>query len=487
MVDECGVLIRHGLLLDGSGVAGRLADIALADDRILAVGDLAGWRGDLEIDATGLVVAPGFIDVHTHDDWAALDTPSMPFKVTQGVTTVITGNCGASAAPFLPTGELPAPFSVINIRPEGCFPTMQAYASAVSRARPAINVASLVGHASLRVSVMGSDLDRRAMTAECDAMQEMLGEALRQGALGLSSGLDYPPALAASAEEMAGLAAVVGRHAGAVYTSHIRDEGDAVLEAVSEAIETGDRAGASLVISHHKCAGKRNFGRSVETLGRIEAARRRGQKVSLDLYPYVASSTALLWRFVRGAERVLVMWSDAEPDCAGRMLDDICADWGVGAEEAVARLDPAGAIYFDMDEGDLGRIMRYPPTMIGSDGLSGAARPHPRLWGTFPRVLGRYVREMQLLSLADAIRKMTGLSADTFGIRERGYLREGYKADVVVFDPATVTDAATFDEPEQPARGIHHVFVNGACVLTRGRQTAARPGVFIPGPGVLNG
>ncbi len=251
-----------------------------------------------------------------------------------------------------------------------------------------------------------------------------------------------------------------------------------MIEAVKETLETGRRSGAPVVISHHKCAGPRNHGRSVETLRLITEAQ-EVQKVSLDVYPYTAGSSSLLPTFLRDAVSVLVTWSEPHPECGGRPLDDIAAEWGCAPEEAAARLDPAGAIYFQIDEEDLRRILTFPHTMVGSDGLPGRNRPHPRLWGTFPRVLARYVREEKLLSLAAAVHKMTGLSARTFGLSDRGLVRQGYAADMVLFDAETVADVATYDDPEVPSAGIELVFVNGVLSWSGGRETGARPGQFL--------
>lgn len=474
----CDMILRGADVIDGTGVAARRMNVALDRGVICEVGPCAGWRTDREMDLSGLVLAPGFIDVHTHDDWAVLNTPEMPFKITQGVTTVVVGNCGISAAPFSPRSGLPAPFDVIPGMADHDFPTVSAYARAVEAARPAVNVRLLVGHSALRAGAMAGDLDRPATGDEIERMGQALSRAIGEGAAGLSSGLDYPAALRAPADELIALARLLRGHEGRVYTTHMRDEGDDVIESVREALETGGRSGARLVISHHKCSGKANFGKSERTLAMIDAARRH-QAVALDVYPYTACSTALIERFLPLADEIKVIWSTPHPEVAGRMLDDIAAAWGVSRDEATRRLHPAGAIYFDMDEGDLQRIMAHPAAMIGSDGLPGTQRPHPRLWGTFPRVLGRYVRELNLLSLPQAIHKMTGLSAGTFGLHDRGRIAPGCRADLVAFDAGAVADVADFDSPEQVSRGIVHVLVDGEMALEHGRQTAARAGRFL--------
>ncbi|MEZ5715350.1 MAG: D-aminoacylase [Paracoccaceae bacterium] len=477
-MEHCDILIRGGTVIDGSGAPGFTGDVAIEGDRILRVGDCTGWTAEHEIDARGQVVTPGFIDVHTHDDIAVLDTPAMPFKITQGVTSIIAGNCGISAAPLAFEGDLPAPFTLMFSAERSRFPSVTAYRAALAQARPAVNVGLLVGHSTLRVGAMGLDLTRGATAPEIEVMGAALDKALGEGAIGLSSGLEYPPSKAAEIDEIVPLARRMTAFPQTVYTSHMRDEGDGVLASVRETLETGRRSGARVVISHHKCVGAANFGRSVETLAAIAKAQ-EAQSVGLDVYPYTASSTALLPSFAATTPEVKVMWSRPHPEMGGRMLDDIAAIWGVTRDEAIDRLHPAGAIYFCMDEGDLRRILAFPTSMIGSDGIPGSEKPHPRLWGTFPRVLGRYAREEALLSLAQAVHKMTGLSAAQFGLTDRGRLAEGCKADVVVFDPETVIDRATYDDPEQPAAGISHVLVNGALALTDGAQTAERAGAFL--------
>ena len=471
------LILRGGRVIDGSGAPARRADLAVEGARIAAVGDLGGWRAEEEIDAGGCVVAPGFIDVHTHDDRAALATPAMDFKVSQGVTTVIAGNCGISLAPFRPGETLPEPIELLGA-PADFFPTVGAYRAAFEGAPPALNLGLLTGHGVLRIEALGADYERPAGPAEIAAMGARLAEALAEGSLGLSSGLDYPNSNAASTEEVVALAQYISDAPGALYVSHIRDEGDAVMTALEEAFAIGRGAGLPVVISHHKCAGPKNYGRSRETLAAIEAAA-ESQAVGLDVYPYTASSTVLLADHVAEATDVLVAASEPHPEAAGRWLKDIAADWGCGQDEAVERLKPAGAIYFQMADEDLERILAHPRSMVGSDGLPGMAHPHPRLWGTFPRVLGRYVRETGLLGLEQAVHKMTGLPAETYKLADRGLVKPGCFADLTVFDPATVVDRATYEDPEQPADGIRWVFVNGMPVWSAGASTGERPGRFL--------
>ena len=319
---------------------------------------------------------------------------------------------------------------------------------AALEARPAaVNAVLLVGHSTLRVGTM-SDIARPASPDEIAAMRGLLREALDAGAAGFSTGLFYPAGRAAPMTEVIALLETLAG-TGAVYATHMRDEADGVEESLAESFETARRAAVPLIISHHKCMGRANFGRSSRTLALIDRARRE-QPVGLDVYPYTAGSTELLPALIGQASRVMVTWSRAHPELAGRDLADIAAAWGVDEAAAAARLQPAGAIYFMMDEADVQRIMAYPHSMIGSDGLAHDEHPHPRLWGTFPRVLGRYVRELGLLTLEDAVHRMTGLAATQFRLVDRGVLRPGAFADIVVFDAATVADRATFEASEEP-------------------------------------
>ncbi len=469
----CDLLLRGGRVIDGTGGPSIDADVAISGDRIAAVGDLAAWSATETMDVSGRVVAPGFIDVHTHDDRLVLDTPGMAPKISQGVTSVVVGNCGVSLSPLAPTEDPPAPMTLIGTKEDYRFASFADYAGALDAAPAAVNVAPLIGHSTLRVATMDA-LDRPATTVEIDAMAVLLDQSLADGGIGLSTGLAYPTAIAAPTDEVVALAdRLKGR--GAIYTTHMRDEAEHVVASIDETVEIGLRAGVAVVISHHKCAGKANWGKSLETLPRIKAAQ---EKLSLafDVYPYTASSTALLRHFVERAERVTVTWSTPHPAMAGRDFRSIVDEWGVDVNTAVERLSPAGALYHQMDEADLQRIMATPGAMIGSDGLPHDAFPHPRLWGTFPRVLGHYSRDLGLFPLEDAVNRMTGRSAAVFGLTDRGVVRARAFADLVVFDAATIIDRATFETPTEAAAGIDLVMVNGGVTWRDGAWNGARPG-----------
>jgi N-acyl-D-amino-acid deacylase len=473
---SCDLLIRNALVFDGTGGAAIRGDVAVSGDRIVSVGSLSNWSATTTVDAKGLALAPGFIDAHTHDDRAVLSSPDMTAKVSQGVTSVIGGNCGISLAP-LKYIDPPPPLNLLGDQTWFRFETMAEYMAEVDNHPPAVNIAMLVGHSTLRAAVMDS-LDRPATEGEIEQMSKLLDEAMEAGCVGLSTGLAYPTAINAPTEEVITLARRAAQHGG-LYATHMRDEEDGVVESVDETVRIGTEADAPVVISHHKACGRNNWGRTVETLARIDAANDAGKTVDFDVYPYIASSTVLLHAFIDRAEKVLITWSESHPEMAGEDLMDIVKRWDCTRDEAVDRLQPAGAIYFQMDEEDLQRVLAHPASMVGSDGLPHDRRPHPRLWGTFPRVLGHYSRELGLFPLETAIHKMTGLTARVFGLLDRGIIAPGNYADLVLFDPETVLDKASFEEPTALSAGIHQVYVNGDCVWNDSASTGARPGKML--------
>ncbi|MGN6581079.1 MAG: N-acyl-D-amino-acid deacylase family protein [Bordetella sp.] len=470
-------LIHGALVYDGTGAPPGRADVALADGRIAAIGQLAAASARTVVAGSGLALAPGFIDAHTHDDTNVIRTPDMLPKLSQGVTTVVVGNCGISAAPVSLRGDPPDPMNLLGERPAFCYPTFADYARAVDAAQPSVNVAALVGHTALRSNHMDR-LDRPATAAETHAMREQLREALEHGALGLSTGLAYASAFDSDVTEVQTLAKELDAH-GALYTTHLRTEFDAILDAMQEAYDVGAHARVPVIISHLKCAGAGNWGRSREVLDSLDTAGRH-LPVGCDCYPYAASSSTLDLKQVTSDFDIDITWSSPHPEMAGRTLAEIAANWNLPLLEAARRLQPAGAVYHGMDEADVQRILAHERTMIGSDGLPNDPLPHPRLWGAFPRVLGHYSRDLKLFSLETAIHKMTGLTASRFGLTDRGLIKEGHQADLVLFNPATVIDRATFSLPVQPASGIEGVWVNGVLSYRGGQTTGQRAGRWLP-------
>lgn len=473
---ECTILIRNAAVADGSGKAPEIADVAVDQDRIVSIGKLHDYVGGTVVDGEGKVLAPGFIDVHTHDDTSVIRTPQMMPKLSQGVTTVVVGNCGISVSPVTLRGEPPDPMNLLGDAQAFRYPTFKAYVDAIAAAQPAINVAALVGHTALRSNQMDR-LDRTATNAEIAAMRAQLQEALNHGAAGLSTGLAYLSAQSASTEEVIALADLLG-DAGAIYATHLRSETETILQALDEAVHIGKHAAVPVVVSHLKCAGVANWGRSEEVLGWIDEARKQ-QAIGCDCYPYAAGSSTLDLRQVDERVKIQITWSTPHPEMAGQTLAQIANTWAVPLIEAAKRLQPAGAIYHSISEDDMRTILQHPGTMIGSDGLPNDPLPHPRLWGTFPRVLGVYSRELKLFPLGEAVRKMTALPAQRFGLSQRGWIREGYYADLVLFDPNTIRDVATFDDPVRQSVGIEAVWVNGSIAYKGQAATGQRTGRFL--------
>ncbi|EHK64389.1 N-acyl-D-amino-acid deacylase family protein [Achromobacter arsenitoxydans] len=475
---QADFIVAGATLIDGSGGPARQGDLAVRDGRIAAVGDFAHPAGVPVIDGRGQALAPGFIDSHTHDDGYLLAHPDMLPKVSQGITTVVTGNCGISLAPLART-QIPQPLDLLGPAELFRFGTFRAWMDALRATPAAVNVIPLVGHTTLRVAVM-DDTSRAASEPERAAMRGLMQEALDAGAFGVSTGTFYPPASAAPTDEIIDVCRPLRGRAG-IYATHLRDEADHIVPAMEEALLIGRELDCRVVFSHHKLAGERNHGRTRETLDIISRAA-ASQPVCLDCHPYPATSTMLRLDRARLASRTMITWSKGYPEATGRDFSEVMAELGLDDEAAVARLAPAGAIYFLMDTADVNRIFAHPLTMVGSDGLPFDPHPHPRQWGTFTNVLRTMVREQNLLTLESAIHKMTGLAAAQYGVAGRGLLQEGYHADLVLFDPATVTDAATFSAPIQASQGIHAVWVNGRQVWDGERTGAERPGqVLTPG------
>ena len=474
------IIFKNGLLVDGSGSEPVRLDVAVQGSKIAALGKFTDDKAAKVIDISGKVLSPGFIDVHTHDDNAVLKSPECLPKISQGVTSVIVGNCGLSASPVRLKDNPPDPLNLLGSQRDFRFSKFAEYAQAVESLQPAVNVAALVGHTSLRVNAM-DDLFKTASAYEIKAMQADLEEALDSGAIGLSSGLAYATARHSTTEEVISLAAKVYRYGG-VYVTHLRNEFDQVLDAIAEACEIGESADIPVIISHLKCAGPDNWGRSSEILNFINKSPYRN-RINMDCYPYAAGSSTLDLGQVDERVKIFISWSEPHPEQARKTLADIAADWGLSQLEAAKKLQPAGAVYFSINEEDMTRIISHPKTMIGSDGLPHDPHPHPRLWGTFPRVIGKLSREQKLFSLSTAIHKMTGLAAQNFRLEKRGLIKKGYAADLVIFDAATIADTATFENPKQQAIGIESVYVNGIESFSGGASTGNRAGTFLKSQG----
>lgn len=480
MVDQHDFVIRGATLLDGTGAPGLVADVAVDGDRIVDVGhDVRAGRR--EVSAGGLALAPGFIDVHTHDDWALLVQPDLPFKTEQGVTTVVTGNCGFGPAP--PTDVAFGPST---------FERMRDFLASIEEAAPAVNVAALAGHGSIRAAVMGTKTPRRADRGERARMAELLDAALTDGVIGMSTGLAYEPGRYADAAEIAELAELVAAVNG-VYTTHMRDESDGLLASIDEAITVGEATGVKVQISHLKANGRHDSGRARAALDRIERAQQRGIDVMADQYPYTRGSTLLEQVLSSGAfdgaspfgslrgDQVLIAAAPKRPEWEGRTLAELAQEHGLAdkamAESIVAALGRTCIVVLDtMDEDDVRLIMRHPSVIVGSDGIAAGDKPHPRLAHTFPRVLGTYARDLGVLDMADAVHRMTGASARRFGLVDRGEIRTGAFADLVLFDPATIVDTGTYSDPLTAPVGIVEVWVNGTTVVRDGAGSGSRPG-----------
>jgi N-acyl-D-aspartate/D-glutamate deacylase len=513
--------IRGATLIDGTGAPRRQADVTVHNGRIQTVGDSAS--GSRVIDADGLVLAPGFIDLHSHADLTLPAFPSAINSLSQGVTTEVVGNCGFSAAPVGPTPERAALLQsfVGGLGPDldWTWRSFGDFLRQLQAARPAVNVAPLVGHGTLRISVLGMD-DRPPDAAELAAMRQGLRESLDSGAWGLSTGLVYPPGVYAATDEVVSLAADV-HQAGGFYASHIRNEADTLLEAVAEALSIGERSGARVQISHLKAGGLPNRGKVARAIQLVEAARAHGVDAHCDVYPYEAGSTLLSqvlppWIHEGGAERLverlrsmpgvrdrlryeiehgLPGWGNHVSAAGGwhrilisRVIDpsqrwmeghsvaEIAARSGKDPLDSAADLlvaDRAGTVMvlFHMDPADVQEALRFAHSGIGSDQIgvtSDDAPVHPRAYGTFARVLGWGVRDARLFTLEEAVFKMTGLAADIVGMRDRGRIAPGLSADLVLFDPATVRDEATYEHPTRLAHGVECVLVNGEVALDRG-------------------
>jgi N-acyl-D-amino-acid deacylase len=478
------LVFRNVRIVDGTGAPARVGDVAVGGDgRISAVGDVPPTKNKARtIDGNGtLMLSPGFVDTHTHDDGALLAHPGLEFKAAQGCTSLVIGNCGFSTIPFGgPT---------LWARTDATWQGLDGFRGVLHHNPPALNAVALVGHNTMRAVVMGGD--KRAPTShELDRMRDEVTRAMDDGACGFSTGLIYRPGRYADTEEVIALASAAGaaQQAG-IYATHMRNEGDRLLDAVDEALRIGRESGCPVHISHHKAAGRQNWGRCKDSLAKVDEANAEGLDVTLDVYPYTAGSGPMV-QYVN-LERVDVEWAEqtriascpAFREYEGRALTDIADAERIPIDELVRRIltapkgDRTVSITAGMSEDDVETNLRHPRTMIGSDGipdLNGV--PHPRLFGTMPRVLGEYVRNRGVLPLEEAVRRMTSLSCDRFGLADRGRITEGSWADLVLFDADTIVDTATYDEPKREPVGVQCVVVNGAVVYEGGAHTGARPG-----------
>ncbi|MDX2031671.1 MAG: D-aminoacylase [Blastocatellia bacterium] len=497
---EFDLLLTRGRIVDGTGNPWFEADLAIRDGRIAAIGRIDSARAARVIDARGLIVAPGFIDVHTHIESGIESLPAAENFLQMGVTSVVTGNCGSSAL------------------------DLGAWFARLEKLGVSINIAALIGHNTVRRAGMNGDFDRPPTAEELRKMRDLVDRAMRDGAVGLSTGLEYIPGTYGKTDEIAELAKVAARHGG-LYATHMRDEGEFIERSVRESLEIGALAGCPVEISHFKISSRKRWGASEVSIRLVEEARARGQQVTVDQYLYPAGSTGIgilfpSWVFEGGAEKTRERLTAPEsrarvrremiekaaaqgfsdfafavvanhgPNTAfnGRSIAEITkltngrADADAQADQAIELQLAGGAqmVLHKMSDQDIDRIFKQPFTMIASDAgvvdFASPSIPHPRGFGNNPRVLGRYVREKRLVGLEEAIRKMTSLPAQTFNLWDRGLLRPGMAADLVVFDEKTIADRATFENPKQPPVGIACVLVNGRLAIEAGKQTGARAG-----------
>ena len=529
--DLYDVLIRHGKIFDGTGNPWFSSDVAIEKERVAALGALVSESADTIIDVKDMVVCPGFIDMHSHSDFVLLINPLAESKVRQGVTTEVIGNCGLSAAPLndLLKEDIQKTMPMLEEADlELTWSTMGEYMRLLKSKGVALNVAPLVGNSNLRISFLAFE-NRSPTEEELERMKKILAEAIEEGAFGMSTGLIYPPSCYADTEEIVELAKVVAQFGG-IYTSHIRGEGFTLVDAVEEAIQIGDRTGIPVEISHHKASGRANWGKVRQTLRMMEEARERGVDVTCDVYPYTAGSTGLdsilppntyeggvekLIERLRnpktrkeikeemireseegapdtlgrpGWDSIRISYCKGHPDLEGETIEDIAKKKGLDPFEFVFDLlieekASVSIVLFTMCEEDMRYVLSHRLSMIGSDssarapyGVLGKGKPHPRTYGTFPRILGRYVREEGILNMESAIRKMTSLPAQKLKLRNRGLIREGMWADIVIMDPRRVIDQATYQNPHRYPEGIKYVLVNGRLVIENGEHTKALPG-----------
>lgn len=508
------LIIRKGVVVDGSGSPPFRADIGISEDKIKSIGDLSGESAEVVLDAAGMVVSPGFIDIHNHSDLTIFEVPSADNYILQGVTTLVIGNCGSSPAPLTDVNFEEEVKRVKREHPdiEVKWRSFSEYVKALDEVRPAVNIVPLVGHGTIRAAVLGFGPERPS-EKDIHVMKELTRESMEAGAFGVSTGLIYIPGTFSTTEEIIELAKVAASWGG-IYTTHMRNEGVGLLDSIYETVTIGLKAGIGVEISHLKASGRPSWGKVVAALKIIEDYAARGYDVSADAYPYPAASTSLatlLPREIRGASSEEIMKKLRDPDTVrnlkdrlggaifeeryiswtdimisyspghreyeGMRLDKIAESLGVDPVEAVVRilLDDelaTGMVTFSMREEDVRTVISHPLVAIGSDGSVGrfgVGKPHPRRYGTFPRVIAKYVREEKVLTLQEAVRKMTSLPARKLRLWNRGLIRPGFKADLVVFNYHSIEDTATYENPHSYPRGIRYVIVNGKVSVEAGK------------------
>jgi N-acyl-D-amino-acid deacylase len=478
------LVVRNAIIADGTGGPLRHGDVAVRDAMIDSAGAdaVTAGPGATELDARGeLVCAPGFIDVHTHDDAALVRYPGLEFKIAQGCTSLVIGNCGFSAFPAIGEDDIE---SIAG----SDWPDLDAYRRDVTAGGFAANVMALVGHNTIRIATIGRDVNRPATADELAVMRGHVRRAMEQGACGLSTGLIYTPGKWTSTEEIIELARAAAA-GGGLYATHMRDEGDRLLESVAEAVAIGRESGCPVHISHHKAGGRENWGKVADSLAEVDRANAAGADVTLDFYPYTASSGPMFE--YTSPETVTPDWAARNqfatcppfPRYQGRRVAEVAAAEGFSLRELVQQVFATAegrqtiSIGFSMSDDDLATNVRHPLMMVGSDGIPDlSGLPHPRLFGTFPRIYAEYVRRLGLITTAEAVRRMTSLAADRFGLAGRGRLEPGAAGDLVVFDPTTFGDLATYEDPKREPAGMAWVVVNGQLTYDHGRHTGARAG-----------
>ena len=482
-------LLKNATIYDGTGSNPFKGNVLIDNGKIEEVGNIDNVDAEI-IDIKNKALSPGFIDMHAHDDVAMFVYPDMDFKIMQGVTTNVNGNCGSGVIPH-------SSADIINWHPNfDGIPEWNSYGEyleLVDKSKTSIHSAFLVGHGPIRKATTGND-KRMPTQSEFDTMKEWIKEGMEEGAVGFSTGLIYEPGRYSNTEELIELSKVISSYNG-VYFSHMRNEAGHLIRSIEETIRIGEEAGCSIEISHHKVSGQENWGKSVESLQAIEEARSRGLNVHSDQYPYNAGSTSLFAVVQNNAfneksidggmgsqtgDKILIAGSAKDPSLVGKTLGDLCDEYDLPEQEAAEKLLNIDSGIFVVTEGmvedDVARILAHPTTMIGSDGVPLPGNPHPRLYGCFPRVLGKYSREEGVISMQDAIHKMTGKSAEKVNLNDRGFIKPGLNADIVIFDEDTIIDKATYEKPRVYPEGIIHVFIDGELAVKDGRQTDLRAG-----------